>query len=49
MCRNRASGKRLGIGEPVSSAWQKSADGIVGAASTEGSHLSDIEIIAICH
>jgi len=36
MCRDRASGKRLRTGEPVSSAWQKSAKGIVGAARTEG-------------
>jgi hypothetical protein len=39
MCRGRANGKRLGIGEPVSSARQKSADGIVGATRTEGLNL----------
>jgi hypothetical protein len=47
MCRGRANGKRLRAGELTVSAWQKSADGIVGTTCTEGSHLNDIEIIAI--
>ena len=39
MCRCCESGKRLGTGELVLSAWQKSAEGIVGAARTEGLNL----------
>jgi len=36
VCRGCASGKRLRVGELALSAWQKSAEGIVGAARTEG-------------
>ena len=39
MCRGCASGKRLRAGELALNAWQKSAEGIVGAARTEGLNL----------